>query len=145
MQVTKAKLNSWVQRYGTSSNSYVLLEGPKSYFTSPGVDGFLAYQLSGGIALIAGDPVCGRNQARQLIHDFVVVMMKPVGAYQVSPLMLEAFREEGFDDIQIGKEAVFDLSQFTLAGGKPIRQDVLDSSSVNISRFPTTQKRSTRS
>lgn len=118
MQVTKAKLNSWVKRYGTSSNSYVLLEGPKSYFTSPGVDGFLAYQLSGGIALIAGDPVCGRDQARHLIHDFVVAMMRPVGAYQVSPLMLEAFREEGFDDIQIGKEAVFDLSRFTLAGGK---------------------------
>ncbi len=118
MQVTKTKLNAWVRRYGTSSNSYVLLEGPKSYFTSPGVDGFLAYQLSGGIALIAGDPVCGRDQARHLIHDFVVAMMRPVGAYQVSPLMLEAFRAEGFDDIQIGKEAIFDLNRFTLAGGK---------------------------
>lgn len=118
MEVSKAKLNSWVRRYGTSSNSYVLLEGPKSYFTSPEIDGFLAYQLCGGIALIAGDPVCSRDQARQLIHEFVVAMMRPVGAYQVSPLMLEAFREEGFDDLQIGKEAVFDLNQFTLAGGK---------------------------
>jgi phosphatidylglycerol lysyltransferase len=45
-------------------------------------------------------------------------MMRPVGAYQVSPAMLEAFREEGFADVQIGKEAVFDLKRFTLAGGK---------------------------
>jgi phosphatidylglycerol lysyltransferase len=45
-------------------------------------------------------------------------MLRPVGAYQVSPLMLKAFREEGFADVQIGKEAVFDLKRFTLAGGK---------------------------
>jgi phosphatidylglycerol lysyltransferase len=116
-KIDRAKLDSWVRRYGTSSNSYVLLEGPKSYFTSPGVDGFLAYQLSGGIALMAGDPVCAPEQARQLIRDFTVAMMRPVGAYQVSPQMLEAFRQEGFDDVQIGKEAVFDLNRFTLAGG----------------------------
>src|SRR4029079_14797273 len=48
MQVSQAKLDSWVQCYGTSSNSYVLLEGPKSYFTSPVVDGFLAYQVRPG-------------------------------------------------------------------------------------------------
>ena len=118
MQIQPAKLESWVRRYGTNSNSYVLLEGPKSYFTSPGVDGFLAYQLSGGIALIAGDPVCSPQQARRLIRDFTKAMMRPVGAYQVSPRMLDAFRQEGFADVQIGKEAIFDLDRFTLAGGK---------------------------
>ena len=111
------QFETWVRRYGTSSNSYVLLEGPKSYFTSPNVDGFLAYQISGGTALIAGDPVCAPEQARRLVHDFTVAMMRPVGAYQVSPQMLQAFRQEGFDDVQIGKEAVFDLRRFTLAGG----------------------------
>src|ERR1043165_646251 len=118
MQLQQAKLDSWVRQYGTSSSSYVLLEGPKSYFTSPGVDGFLAYQVSGGVALIAGDPVCAPQHARQLIHAFTTAIMRPVGAYQVSPLMLDAFREEGFADVQIGKEAVFDLNRFTLAGGK---------------------------
>jgi phosphatidylglycerol lysyltransferase len=118
MQVTQAKLDSWVQCYGTNSNSYVLLEGPKSYFTSPAVDGFLAYQVSAGVALIAGDPVCAPHQARRLIHDFTKAMMRPVGAYQVSPAILDAFRQEGFADVQIGKEAIFDLDRFTLAGGQ---------------------------
>lgn len=118
MQVPEAKLDSWVRRYGTSSNSYVLLEGPKSYFTSPGVDGFLAYQVSAGVALIAGDPVCAPQQTRRLIHDFASAMMRPVGAYQVSPSTLEAFRQEGFGDVQIGKEAIFNLDRFTLAGGQ---------------------------
>jgi phosphatidylglycerol lysyltransferase len=117
MQIDKAKLESWVRCYGASSNSYVLLEGPKSYFLSPAVDGFLAYQLSGGTALIAGDPVCAPERADRLIRDFAAAMMRPVGAYQVSPAMLKAFREEGFDDVQIGKEAIFDLHRFTLAGG----------------------------
>src|ERR1051326_2569779 len=118
LQIPPAKLDSWVRSYGTNSNSYVLLEGHKSYFTSPGVDGFLAYQVSGGIALIPGDPVCAPHQARRLIRDFMSAMKRPVGAYQVSPSMLEAFRGEGFADVQIGKEAVFDLNCFTLAGGK---------------------------
>src|SRR5262245_39844773 len=118
MQIPQTKLNSWVRRYGTNSNSYVLLEGPKSYFTSPRVDGFLAYQVSTGIALIAGDPVCTPQEAPQLLHDFTNSMKMPVGAYQVSPPMLEAFRKQGFADVQIGKEAIFDLNQFSLAGGK---------------------------
>jgi len=44
--------------------------------------------------------------------------MRPVGAYQVSPDVLAAFRQEGFADVQIGKEAIFNLDQFTLCGGK---------------------------
>jgi phosphatidylglycerol lysyltransferase len=115
---TAARLDSWVKRYGTNSSSYVLLEGPKSYFTSARVDGFLAYQISAGIALIAGDPVCAPSQSPQLIHDFVAAMKRPVGAYQVSPIMLEAFREEGFADVQVGKEAIFELARFKLAGGQ---------------------------
>ena len=118
MQAQHAKLDFWVRRYGTNSNSYVLLEGPKSWFTSPDVDGFLAYQISAGIALIAGDPVCAPGDARRLIHAFCSAVMRPVGAYQVSPEVLAAFRQEGFADVQIGKEAVFSLDQFTLCGGK---------------------------
>src|SRR5678816_3332504 len=55
MQLPQANLDAWVRRYGTNTNSYVLLEGPKSYFTLPGVDGFLAYQIRGGVSGIAGD------------------------------------------------------------------------------------------
>jgi phosphatidylglycerol lysyltransferase len=117
MEINPAKLDSWVRRYGRSSSSYVLLEGPKSYFTSPRVDGFLAYQVSGGVALIAGDPVCSLDQAQLLIHDFKLATASPIGAYQVSPQMLEAFRREGFADVQIGKEAIFNLDKFSLAGG----------------------------
>ena len=117
----RAKLESWVNQYGISSTSYVLLEGPKRYFTSPHVDGFLAYQVRAGVAVICGDPVCTRSQAAELIRDFVATMSGmttyPVGAYQVSPDMRDAFREAGFKDIQIGKEAIFELSRFSLAGG----------------------------
>ena len=114
----RAKLESWVNQYGINSTSYVLLEGPKQYFTSPHVDGFLAYQVRAGVAVIGGDPVCTRRQAPELIRNFVAAMARyPVGAYQVSPGMCDAFREAGFKDIQIGKEAIFELSRFSLAGG----------------------------
>ena len=114
----RAKLEFWVNRHGCNSTSYVLLEGPKRYFTSPHVDGFLAYQVRAGVAVIGGDPVCTRRQAPELIRNFVAAMTTyPVGAYQVSFDMRDAFREAGFKDIQIGKEAIFDLSRFSIAGG----------------------------
>jgi len=65
----RAQLESWVDRYGINSTSYVLLEGVKQYFTSPRVDGFLAYQIRAGVAVIGGDPVCPRGQAVELFSS----------------------------------------------------------------------------
>src|SRR5437867_6468563 len=113
-QPTQASLESWVRRYGSNSSSYVLLEGSKQYFTSPRVDGFLAYQISAGVAVIAGDPVCPERLAPLLVGDFVRAMNgRQICAYQVSPPMLNAFRSSGFADVQVGKEAIFDLHRFT--------------------------------
>ena len=118
-QPLRSDLESWITRYGCNSTSYVLLEGPKRYFTSPRVDGFLAYQMSAGVCVIGGDPICSPSQAPLLIADFVKAMnSRPIGAYQVTPAMVAAFRNTGFSHIQVGKEAVFDLHRFTLAGGQ---------------------------
>ena len=106
MQVTQAKLDSWVRCYGTNSNSYVLLEGPKSYFTTPAVDGFLAYQVSAGVALIAGDPVCAPHQARRLIHDFTSVMRRPVrGTMELlTTEILRLLHDEGYHMASMGND-----------------------------------------
>src|ERR1700752_53710 len=115
---TKVKLESWIKCYGSNSCSYILLEGSKQYFTSPQVDGFLAYQISAGTAVVAGDPVCSVADASKLIVDFVRAMDgRPICAYQVSPTMIGAFRDCDFADVQVGKEAIFYLHRFTLAGG----------------------------
>jgi phosphatidylglycerol lysyltransferase len=113
------ELESLVRRFGFNSTSYVLLEGPKLFFKSERVEGFIAYQLSAGVAVIGGDPVCAPGDAELLLSDFLKEMKnRRVCAYQVSPEVLEAFRANGFGDIQIGKEAVFDLKHFTLSGGR---------------------------
>src|SRR5438552_3538128 len=112
------KLEAWVRRYGTNSTSYVLLEGPKRYFTSPQADGFIAYQITAGVPVIGGDPICAPNDAHALLKEFEKAMNgRPVCAYQVTAELLGVFRRAGFEDIQIGNEAIFDLSCFTLAGG----------------------------
>lgn len=112
------QLEAWVKEYGTNSSSYVLLEGSKHYFTSPYVNGFIAYQISAGVVVIGGDPVCPAGNAHLLLEEFLRAMAgRPVCAYQVTPEMLAAFRRAGFRDIQIGNEAIFDLTRFTLSGG----------------------------
>jgi len=117
--VSHSKLESWIRSYGCGSSSYVLLEGSKDYFTSSHVDGFLAYQIGAGTVVVAGDPVCPPAHAALLVAEFVREMNgRPICAYQISPEMLNAFRSAGFSDIQVGKEAVFDLRRFSLAGGQ---------------------------
>jgi len=114
----KPDIEELVKRFGANSTSYVLLEGKKQYYTSSRVEGFIAYQLSAGVIVVGGDPVCEPKDAPVLIADFLAEMKsRQVCAYQVSPEMLQAFRANGFGDVQIGKEAVFDLKQFSLAGG----------------------------
>ncbi|HSB27365.1 MAG TPA: DUF2156 domain-containing protein [Pyrinomonadaceae bacterium] len=113
------QLENWVRSYGTNSSSYVLLEGTKRYFTSPDIDGFIAYQTCSGVAVLGGDPVCAPENSERLIRAFVSSMRgRPVCAYQITPETLSAFRHAGFRDVQIGNEAVFDLTRFTLAGGQ---------------------------
>jgi Uncharacterized conserved protein len=119
LEPARADLEGWIKRYGFSSISYVLLEGPKKYFVSPRVDGFIAYQVSAGVCVIAGDPICSPERASLLIEDFEDAMhSRSIGAYQVSPPMVDAFRQAGFADVQVGKEAIFDLEQFSLRGGQ---------------------------
>ena len=118
-ELARQELDLWVRRYGFNSTSYVLLEGPKSYFTSPKVDGCIAYQRTAGVAVVGGDPLCSLGDTRDLLSDFLnAIKHRGVAAYNVSPRMLPAFREAGFRDIQIGKEAIFDLRRFTLQGGE---------------------------
>ena len=108
-----------VRSHGTNSTSYVLLEGAKRYFTSTRVSGFIGYQMSAGVLVIGGDPVCAVADAPTLLADFLAASNGcSVCAYQVTPEFLDAFRQSGFGDVQIGNEAVFNLEQFTLAGGQ---------------------------
>ena len=119
LQPGRAQLERWVRQHGSNSTSYVLLEGPKRYFTSPRVDGFIAYQVRAGVPVIGGDPVCEPDRAHALLTEFERAMHgRPICAYQVSPELLKAYRCAGFEDVQIGNEAVFDLTRFTLAGGQ---------------------------
>jgi len=43
---------------------------------------------------------------------------RAVCAYQITPETLSGFRHNGFKDVQIGNEAIFELDKFTLAGGR---------------------------
>ena len=47
------------------------LKDQKRYFTSPRVDGFIAYQVSAGVAVIGGDGLWAPEEARVLLEDFL--------------------------------------------------------------------------
>lgn len=115
---SRMQLEQWLERHGTHTASYVLLEGDKRYLTIPGIDGFIAWERRAGIPIVAGDPVCAHSDAPPLLQALRRTLWpRPVFAYAASVEMLPAFRSAGFGGVPVGAEPVFDPRIFTLGGG----------------------------
>src|SRR5688572_17865812 len=102
---SRDQLERWLERYGTHTASYVLLEGDKRYVTAPGVDGFVAYERRYGVPIVAGDPVASVDGAKTLLHALRTAHWpRPAFAYAASAEMVPAFRAAGFGAVPIGAE-----------------------------------------
>lgn len=115
---SREQLERWLERHGTHTTSYVLLEGRKRYLTAPDVDGFLAFERRLGVPIVAGDPVAPLEEAARLLRALRRAHWpRPSYAYAASAAMLTAFRAAGFGAVPVGAEPTFDPRRFSLGGG----------------------------
>jgi phosphatidylglycerol lysyltransferase len=103
----------------TSLVAFTLLDD-KLYFFSPG-DSYVAYVVKGRAAVVLGDPVGPKGDARETIERFVHLCSVndwfPV-FYQVLPDYLVHYRRVGLRSLQIGLEAILNLHTWALEGGQ---------------------------
>ncbi len=109
---------------GTDTLDYFALRRDKDYFFGAERDAFIAYRVSGGVALISGDPVGRPAVCAEVLRAFVDFGHRHgwrIAAIGVGPDFVPTYEAVGLRTVYIGDEAVVDPRTFSLEG-RPIRK-----------------------
>ncbi|SHJ95315.1 bifunctional lysylphosphatidylglycerol flippase/synthetase MprF [Tepidibacter formicigenes] len=136
----RTKVREYLKKYGYNSISYLALEKDKKYFFSKNVDGAVAYVVSSGVVVCAGDPICDEKDAFQLLSEFISYCKENelrICFCQISEKFMNEFNKLGFGFIKYGEEAMFDLQTYTTSGKKAakIRQAINNANRLGIEVF----------
>ncbi|SIQ89210.1 phosphatidylglycerol lysyltransferase [Aeromonas sp. RU39B] len=95
--------------------------GDKSLLFHPSGDAFLMYGCEGTSWIVMGDPIGQPHAIEELLWQFAELCdahdVTPI-IYQASPRYLPCYLELGLIPFKLGEEAIIDLNQFELSGGK---------------------------
>jgi lysylphosphatidylglycerol synthetase-like protein (DUF2156 family) len=125
----RTRAEAIVKRYGRDTLAFFKLRRDAAWFFSPSGRSFLAYRVSGGIAVIGGDPVGPPEELPGLVaafHAYAHEQGWRVTALGVSCESLPIYRAAGFRSIYLGDEAIVRPEEFSLEGRKirKVRQSV---------------------
>lgn len=115
------KARALVALYGDSSLDYFKTYHDKLLYFGKGVEGFIAYRVGAGFAIVLEKPVCsGEQDMILMIHEFDQYCREndlECAYYRSDEPSLAVFQSLGKNSVIIGQEAVIDLASFTLDGG----------------------------
>ena len=110
-----------VKDFGHSRMDYFKTYFDKYLFFNKEKSGFLSYKLADNYAVVLEDPVCLEDRGKPtLIREFSDYCRESglgLFFYRVPGSSLGMYREEGFQTLLIGQEAVVHPADFSLAGG----------------------------
>lgn len=106
-----------LRRYGRSSEDFFkLFPRDKSYFMTPGIDGFIAYAQSDNICLALAEPIAATEwQRAKLLQRFREWCHNEdirVGVIPVGEPMRKFYEKNGLHLLKIGETALVDLDRF---------------------------------
>ncbi|MGV8879050.1 MAG: phosphatidylglycerol lysyltransferase domain-containing protein [Sphingobacteriaceae bacterium] len=110
-----------VEKYGKSPVDYFKTYSDKLFYFSPHIEGFIAYRVANGFAIVLEEPVCeDHTQSKSaIVKEFEVFCaengIKPA-YYRVDETSLLWFESLGKKSMIIGQEAVLNLDNFSLEG-----------------------------
>ncbi len=108
-----------IDQYGQSSLARLALLPDKAYYFSPSGQTVVAYVAKGRAAIALGDPIGPLDDRLEAVVGFSQFCDRndwfPV-FYEAVPDQLSLYDSLGFQQIQIGEEAIVDLKTFNLKG-----------------------------
>lgn len=120
-KLDREKVREYLNSYSDNPISYVAIEEDKKYFFSNSVDGAIAYVIAGGVAVCAGDPICKEEDAAIFLVEFVTFCRQndlDICFCQTTEKYLNYYKSLNFGILKYGEEAMFDLQQYNISGGK---------------------------
>ena len=108
-----------LSQYGNSSVDYFKVDTDKLLFISDFYEGFIAYKIANGFAVVLEEPVCAEANKILLLAEFEKqchkMGLKPA-FYRVDEESLYYFEELKKKKLLIGQEAIMQLKDFSLEG-----------------------------
>jgi len=103
------------------ANSNLALLDDKFFHFGAERQSFLMYAVKGSTCIVMGDPVGAETEFADLLWDFYELVRRQgvrVAWYEISAIHLPLFVDLGLKVFKIGEEAIVDLEEFTLNGGR---------------------------
>ncbi|MGH9305857.1 MAG: bifunctional lysylphosphatidylglycerol flippase/synthetase MprF [Acidimicrobiales bacterium] len=121
------RARSVVARWGRGTLDYFALRSDKQYFFDH--ESLVSFAVYGGVCLVSPDPIgpeAERDQVWSRFRSFADRQGWSVGLIGAGEEWLPIYRSSGMHDLYVGDEAVVDVANFTLEGGrnKGLRQAV---------------------
>lgn len=139
----RARAEALLKLYGRAAEDYFKLWPDKSYFFSSGGNCVVAYGVAGSFAVVLGDPVGPADEIEEATAEFLAFCQENgwgIAFHSVLPDFLPVYDRLGLRRLQIGEEALVDLTTFTLQGkrGRWLRKTVnkLDREGITVELIP---------
>ena len=135
--IDREKVRKFLKEYGDNPVSYVCVENDKKYYFGKEVEGVIAYIITAGVAVCAGDPVCSGENMPMLIVEFITYCKQnnlDICFCQTVEKYIELYIQLGFGTTKYGEEAMFNLESYNIAGkkGAKIRNAINHATSLEI-------------
>jgi phosphatidylglycerol lysyltransferase len=108
-----------VAAHGRSGTAYMTLWPGNSLFLGPGEQSYLAYRVCADVAVVLGDPIGPPESVAPLVNAFIKHAMREgweAVFYAATEEKLPAYRESGYEALQVGEEAVIPLAGLEFKG-----------------------------
>ncbi|WP_298741641.1 phosphatidylglycerol lysyltransferase domain-containing protein [uncultured Chitinophaga sp.] len=113
------KARFYLSQYGDSAMDYFKVGEDKLLYVSDVHEGFIAYRVANGFAVVLEEPVCGEEDKLLLLQEFEMqcrkMGLKPA-FYRVDQDSVYYFNRLKKKKLLIGQEAILDINTFTLSG-----------------------------
>ncbi|AGK98981.1 phosphatidylglycerol lysyltransferase domain-containing protein [Clostridium pasteurianum] len=117
----REKVRRLVMEYGENTLSYLALDNDKRYYFSNVVEGTVAFTIVADVAVCCGDIICSDENAEAFLLEFMSFCREnglEIVLLNVSEKFLQIYKKTGFGCVKYGEDAMFQLSEYNLKGGR---------------------------
>jgi lysylphosphatidylglycerol synthetase-like protein (DUF2156 family) len=115
-QLSKQKIERLLQQYATSSEDFFKLwPTDKSYFTTAGIEGFIAYKRVSGTVFALADPVCDPQDRERFLSDFSDFCRRhgwSVCFILITAESIAMYESNNLKSLMIGSSAIIPIRKF---------------------------------
>lgn len=120
-QSKKDRIRNYVMKYGQNTISYLAVDNDKQYYFGHKVEGVVAFTVVAHVVVCCGDVICQTSNVKSFLLEFISFCEQnrySLALIDVSEKFLKIYESMGFEYVKCGEDAMFELSNWNLKGGK---------------------------